>query len=538
MAAVNADPIAVLVCALGGEGGGVLAEWLYDIAVHAGHSAQSTSIPGVAQRTGATTYYIEVCPLPDSALDGQRPVFSLNPVPGAIDLLVSSELLETVRQIGLGLVSAERTLAISSTARALTVVEKWALGDGRFDATALLATLQRHARACELLDMAALARENGTVISAVMLGATAGSGALPFERSAFEAAIRRGGKGVDASLRGFGAAFDAVAARQAQRERAQALAAQLLAAPVGPAVPEAVRAALPAEVHEIAALGHARLLDYQDAAYAALYLERLRAVASAERDADPTGARGCALTRETARWLAMWMAFDDIVRVAALKASAARMQRVRREVTATDGEIVKVFDLFKPGMPELAALLPTALARRLLAWDARRVARGAEPWALPVKVGAHTVLGTLALRAMAALKRQRRRGSRFGAEQALIERWLAALRQAAVESWPLGLEIASCGRLIKGYGSTNERGKARLLHIVDHLAPARPGADAAQRAAAVRSVREAALADEGGLAFDQALASHGAPPRPLRAQPIRWYRRRPDTPPQGVAQRP
>ena len=121
------SPITILVCALGGEGGGVLAEWLYQAAVRAGHPAQSTSIPGVAQRTGATTYYIEIAREPG----GRRPVFSLNPVPGEIDLLLSSELLETVRQASLGMVSRDRTLVIGSTARALTVAEKMQPGDGR-----------------------------------------------------------------------------------------------------------------------------------------------------------------------------------------------------------------------------------------------------------------------------------------------------------------------------------------------------------------------------------------------------------------------
>ena len=131
MSTPPAVPVTVLVCALGGEGGGVLAEWLYAAAVGAGLHAQSTSIPGVAQRTGATTYYIEIQPGPAGA---RRPVFSLNPVPGAIDLLVSSELLETVRQVGQGMASAARTRIISSTARALTVAEKMVPGDGRVDA--------------------------------------------------------------------------------------------------------------------------------------------------------------------------------------------------------------------------------------------------------------------------------------------------------------------------------------------------------------------------------------------------------------------
>lgn len=519
-------PITVLVCALGGEGGGVLSEWLVDAASVAGHSAQSTSIPGVAQRTGATTYYIEVFPIPDAQLGGRRPVFSLNPVPGAIDLLASSELLETVRQIGLGMASAERTLVISADSRALTVAEKMALGDGRLSDAALLATLREHAHAAELLDVAALAGAAGTVISAVLLGAIAAAGVLPLPRAAYEQAIRAGGKGVEASLRGFAAAFDLLVRR---REQQQALRA-LLAEPEAPPLPQAVCERFPAPVRRFLALGHARLVDYQDEAYAALYVERLARVQSAERAGDPDGANGCATTVEAARWLALWMAFDDIVRVAALKLRRGRLERVRREVGARDDEIVKLFDHFKPGTAEFAALLPAPLAARLATWDRHRVARGLEPWSLPLKLGTHTLWGALMLRAAAALKGQRRRGSRYAAEQALIERWLAALERGAREHPALGLEIARCGRLIKGYGATNERGKHNLLHLVDHLAAA--AGQPVQRAAAIRAAREAALADEAGSALDRTLQAHGAPPRPLREQPLRFHRRRP-----GVAQK-
>src|SRR5256885_6487866 len=144
MTTMNARPVNLLLCALGGEGGGVLSEWLYDTAVRCGHSAQATSIPGVAQRTGATTYYVEVFPRPDTALGARRPVFSLNPVPGAIDLLVSSELLETVRQIGLGMATRERTRILTSDSRALTVAEKMQPAHGRVDAAPLRDIVQAH----------------------------------------------------------------------------------------------------------------------------------------------------------------------------------------------------------------------------------------------------------------------------------------------------------------------------------------------------------------------------------------------------------
>jgi len=532
----NNRPITLLVCALGGEGGGVLTEWLVDIARHAGYAAQSTSIPGVAQRTGATTYYIEVFPVPLAQLGGRRPVFSLSPVPGALDAIVSSELLETARQIGNGMSAPLRTLVISSSARIFTTAERMEPGDGRADAQRLLDVVKAFSREHHVFDMNAIARDAGTVVSAVMLGAIAGSGLFPFKREAYEHVVRGGdasapeklGKMAAASLRGFAAALDAVSAPRAQAAFVNSVMANDTAdAPPPPrALPDELARRFPPAVHDMLALGHARVLDYQDAGYAALYAQRLGRVLDAERGADPAGAQGFAITREAARWLALWMAFDDIVRVAALKGRASRAQRVRQEVRATDEDIVKVYDHFKPGAAEFAALLPPGLSRRVTAWDRRRQARGLAPWALPLKVGSHSVFGMASLRLLASLRWLRKRGSRFAEEQALIERWLAAVETGTREAWALGHELALCGRLIKGYGSTNERGKHNLLHVIDELA-GRAALSAPARAEAIAAAREAALADEGGKALDAALVQHGAAPRPVQAQPIRWMKRKP-----------
>jgi indolepyruvate ferredoxin oxidoreductase beta subunit len=220
------------------------------------------------------------------------------------------------------------------------------------------------------------------------------------------------------------------------------------------------------------------------------------------------------------------MAFDDIVRVADLKARASRRARVRREVKAGDADLVKVYDHFKPGVPELAALLPEPLARRALAWDARRQQRGRDPWSLKLVLGTHTVTGLLALRVLASLRWLRRRGLRFAEEQQLIEQWLDAITALTTSDWRGGHEVALCGRLIKGYGATNERGKRNLLHVIDQLARRTAFASPDARADAITAAREAALADEAGTALDQALAAHGAAPREIQAQPIRFVRRR------------
>ncbi len=348
---MDKKPITLLICALGGEGGGVLVEWLVRTATASGYAVQSTSIPGVAQRTGATTYYIEVFPVPIAELGGKRPVFSLNPVPGALDALVSSELLETVRQIGVGMVSPDRTHVLTSTSRTLTTIEKMQLSDGRVSTSDLLRTAKKYSVSCHAFDMNAIARESGTVVSAVMMGAIAGSGLLPFPREAFESTVRQSERGVEASLRGFARAFDAI------RSDSPVNIYLLERKPVEPSMvepslveanlaesdpdesttgtlvqlPAHVRSEFPASVAEIVALGYARLIDYQDVRYADLYLSRLQRILRAERVADGDGAHEYALTQEVARYLALWMAFDDIVRVADLKCRQSRAGAARSE---------------------------------------------------------------------------------------------------------------------------------------------------------------------------------------------------------------
>ncbi len=524
-------PITLLICALGGEGGGVLTQWLVEIARQAGYAAQSTSIPGVAQRTGATTYYLEVFPVPLAQLQGKWPVFSLNPVPGALDAMVSSELLETTRQIGNGMSAPDRTTVITSSSRTLTTQERMQLADGRADSADLLKVVAAFSREHHVFDMGAVAQQAGTVVSAVMLGAIAGSGLFPFAREVYESVVRTGGgKSAEASLRGFARAFEIVqpgAGSPAAVPGAGAgPATQSEAAPgtKSARLPPALAGQFPASVHDMLALGHARMLEYQGAAYAQLYLQRLRLVLEAERQADPGARHDFSITREMARWLALWMAFDDIVRVADLKSRASRWQRVQGEVKAGGADLLRVYDHFKPGAPEFAALLPVWLAQRVLRWDRQRVFKGKTPWALPLKIATHSASGMVALRALAGLKWLRVCGSRYANEQAMIGKWLAAVVDGSRRDWRLGHEIALCGRLIKGYGATNERGKENLLHVLDHLAH---GPSAAAAAQAIAAARDAALADDAGLALDATLALHGAPARPLKEQPIRWMRRPP-----------
>src|SRR6478672_3064276 len=205
-------PITIAILAMGGEGGGVLADWIVDLAENNRYIAQLTSVPGVAQRTGATIYYVEIYPRAGIVDAAHEPVLALMPVPGDVDIVIASELMEAGRAIQRGLITPDRTTLIASTNRVFAMTEKIALADGRIDPERLVEACRSAAKVMHAFDMAAIAEATGSVISAVLFGAIAGAGVLPFPRQSFEAAIKRGGKGIQASLAAFTAGCEATTA--------------------------------------------------------------------------------------------------------------------------------------------------------------------------------------------------------------------------------------------------------------------------------------------------------------------------------------
>jgi indolepyruvate ferredoxin oxidoreductase, beta subunit len=496
-------PYTILVAALGGEGGGVLAEWLVDAATESGYPVQSTSIPGVAQRTGATTYYVEIYPVTADRLAGRPPVLALTPSPGNVDAMVASEFVEAGRAMQNGFVSPDRTTLVASTHRVFTVAEKAALGDGRFDEDKLHKAAEALAKRAVLFDMAEIARQSGTVINAVMFGALAGAGILPFPREACEAAIRKQGKGTEASLRGFAAGFahasgttPAPEAKEEKAWRGQAAAR--------------VRASFPSETHRILEEGVARVLAYQDQAYADLYVDRLEPILAAEKAA--TGASsGFPLTNETGRLLALWMTYEDIIRVADLKTRRARFERVRAEVGAKPDEPVVIVEYLKPGISEICDILPRVLAQPLRAW----AARGGKSLNVGIHLKTSSVFGFLLLRTMAWLRPLRRMTFRYGEEQTRMESWLAAIGKAAARDAALAFEVAQCARLVKGYGDTHHRGWSNFERIMATLVEGEPQLTPDERAAAIRKARLAALADAEGKALTKEIGD---------AKPVIWLK--------------
>jgi indolepyruvate ferredoxin oxidoreductase, beta subunit len=420
---MSARPISVLIAALGGEGGGVLTDWIIAAAANCDLPVQSTSIPGVAQRTGATTYYIEIYPTPWRELSGKRPVLALSPGIGDVDMVVASEFLEAGRVIAGGFVTPERTLVIASTHRSHAIAEKMAMGDGRFDAAKLMGAVERNARWQVLFDMDAAATAARAMINSVMLGAIAASGGLPIPAEAFEAAIRAG-KSADANLRGFRAGFEAAGQAVAARSPGTVgvSPASVHATDTGvavsggagetPAVPgdlesEAARFGTAAD---IVREGLRRLLDYQDIRYAQLYLDRLAPIAEADARA---GAQG-RLTREVARHLALRMSYEDVIRVAEAKISPERVARIVAQMGAKPGEPLAIVEFLKPGIAEMCSVLPPFIARPIIAMAERRGWIDKLHWGMEVRT--NSVSGYLRFLLLARLRRFRPRSFRYSQE--------------------------------------------------------------------------------------------------------------------------
>lgn len=527
LAARPVDPdaggvIKLAILAVGGQGGGVLSDWVVDVAERNGYVAQSTSVAGVAQRTGATIYYVEMAP--DT---GRLPIFALSPSQGDVDILVAAELMEAGRAIMRGFVTPERTTLIASSHRIAAVSEKIEPGDGRASSPKVIEAAEAASKRFVSFDMERIAVENGTMISASLLGALAGSDALPFTRESYEAAIKATGRGASASLAAFGVASaraqsgieviarkvepggaDDKAAAHSPVSSASAAASPAPADAPGARIAGPQRlvadwqalimrvAALPEPVRDMASRGLRKVVDYQDIGYGREYLDLLdRAVAL-----DPPG-RDHRLSIAAAKHIANGLCYDDMIRVADLKTRSTRDQRVRKETGAGGQSIVQVTEFFHPRIEEFCGTMPVRIGHyiedrpKLAAWLDRRINRGR-------RVRTDSLVGFGMLWVIGGLRRWRRKLLRHEVEAAHIDHWYRLALDHVAEDYALAVEILECRRLIKGYSDTHVRAQSKFDRVLSGLPMLRGRADAAEW---LRRLREIALKDEKGDMLDGAL---------------------------------
>lgn len=491
----TAGILKLAIMAVGGQGGGVLTGWIEALARSQGWAVQATSVAGVAQRTGSTIYYIEMVKAPHGL-----PVFSLAPAAGDLDILIAAEMMEVGRAIQRGFVTPDRTVLVGSTHRALAVSEKMAPGDGIARSENVQAAAEIAARQLILADFEQVAVGVGSVISASLFGALAGSGALPFARDAFEAAIRAGAKGIEPSLRAFSAGYDAAqnSARHPSRPLPQK---QVQRHPQGPAHKVAAWHAVakrvesfPLETQDIVYAGLRKVVSFQDIDYGSDYLDRVERVLDV--DSVETGWQ---LGQQAAKYIANAMAYDDVIRVAHEKTHPARMARIQAEMGGA--EVLQLTDYTHPRGEEIISLLPARLGRwiqsrpKLLAFIDRRVNKGR-------RLRTDRLWPFLQLWLIAGLKPFRRSNLRHETEMAHLETWLETSLHHARHNPLLGQELLKARRLIKGYSDTHGRGLSKFDRVMSAICLIANRPDAADWA---RRLILAALADEEGAALEGAI---------------------------------
>lgn len=501
----NQRPITIAIAAMGGQGGGVLAEWIIKIAEHSGFLAQGTSVPGVAQRTGATVYYLELFSRSKAEEMGSDPVMALMPAPGDVDIIIAGELIEAGRAVMRGFATADRTTIIASTHREYALSEKMAMGDGRADSEKIMASVTNASKKFIGFNMAAIAEESGSIISSVLLGALAGCDALPINKDAYIEIIRNSEIAVASNLAGFEAGFKAAnditngnVSTITAGERQERSRYQIEDIPAAQALFHIIDNEFPEALHDILTTGIIKLINYQDIAYAHTYLEHLREIHATDHKCSGEE-YGYQLTNNAARYLALWMSYEDTIQVAALKIQASRFARLRDEVRARQEQIVRITEFMHPRVQEICDTMPAWLGKfmcdnrftnKLLGLFCNR----------GYKIKTTSLSGFLLLYLIAGLRRWRRSTLRFKNENNRIEAWLEKIVETAPNNYNLAVEITACQRLIKGYGETHERGLKNFNTIMSQL---KQVIEMDDPATIIGEMREAALADEYGALLQE-----------------------------------
>ncbi|OYD41619.1 indolepyruvate oxidoreductase subunit beta family protein [Sphingobacterium cellulitidis] len=464
------EPIKVAIIAVGGDGGGVLTQWIVQLASKNGYWAQSTTIAGVAQRTGSTVYYLEL--FPEAAIpmqDGKKvsPVLAQMPAPEDVDVVMATELIEAGRAIQRGFVSKKTTL-IFSTHRNLAIQEKEKPGDGILDGTSIFELSRKYAKSSVYANLKELADNNKSVISATLFGALAASNSLPFSVEQFENTIKDGGVAVSTSLAAFKAAFGLVGLGLSAKE-ATPFVPELKPA-VFDQMPETtsskklnevlseIRTTLPENSHSIVFAGVKHLIEWGDVAWAKEYVGRLKKFADLEKKHPEKNNQ---LLQSVARYLSLAMAYDDLVNVADVKTRAERWETVFGQVGAKKGEIVKTTDYFHPRFEEVFGFMPVKLGKKM------ENSESAQRFFTKYldkdrRMNTHNVFWFTMLYTLGGMKKYRKKTLRHFEEMQNIEGWFNRLFEVVEVNYDLAVQLARTYRLKKGYGDTYARGHSKF----------------------------------------------------------------------------
>jgi indolepyruvate ferredoxin oxidoreductase beta subunit len=432
----------------------------------------------MSQRGGATSYYLEMAPK-QVAPELRDAILSPAPFIGEIGCLIGLELLELGRAVEGGYGSAQTTV-IGSTHRDYTILEKMPSYAEPQEESTILALLERFAGRVATFDARALTKAEGLAerhINAILLGAVAATKALPLREEAYRLAVKAVGVAPDLNLRAFEAGLRYVLAGQPPIPQSDVVAVREHLSLLRPAQREAHRRLMekiPPQINEelrsILEVACARLIEYQDEAYARSYADRVLAIRRGDEPFDSGGR----LTQTYARHTANLMTYEDSIRVAALKSDPRRFERIEADHGVEAGQPYRLREHFRPELEELYGLLPVKVVHwfRPPEKEASIAASSASRRTLSVNLKTTSLVGMALLKTMAALKWLRPNSWRRWKEEQLLAVYADQVEAFLDKSYDLACVVAQAGEMIRGYGGTRRRTE-QLFHtyISEFLRP-------------------------------------------------------------------
>lgn len=477
----KSDLIKIFIPAVGGQGGGVLTEWLVQAFFLEEYDVQGISLPGLSQRGGSTVYYLEAHPRSGSL--NKQIIFAQFPVPGEVDVIISQEFLELGRALQLGY-GSDKTTIVTSTHRVYSTLEKMPVGSGIYSDENLRKIAASFSSRFIELDAMKLAKEHGMedlAVNAILLGAVSASGVLPIRRESFVQSVEMVGVAVKASLRAFEVGYEHVFSRKSPelkkplvvwesfvQERADKLEEYDREEYLGRV--SKLEAEFPPNLREILAESIFRLLEYQDSDYADEYIEDVRAVYEIDESAKGGGFK---LTENYAKNLALLMSYEDGIRVADLKIKSDRFKRIKEEMRLRDDQVFKVVDYLKPDAEELYGLLPYFLVAPVVSLTETRlfkkIWRRKKPLTFAQTPVTTSFSGYAMLWLLTKMKFMRRQSFRYKKEHALIKKYTESVKYYASLDYRVGCLVAKSASMVKGYGKVRRRTMNAFARFIDNV---------------------------------------------------------------------
>lgn len=453
--------VKILIPAVGGQGGGVLTEWLYQSFLIEGYEVQTVSLPGLAQRTGSTVYYIEAYKSDNS---GKKIIFSQHPVPGEIDIILAQEFLELGRILEQGF-GSKNTKIVSSTHRVYSTLEKLPVSSGIFSDEKLKAIATEFS--CEFIGVDAIKvaennEMNELAVNAILLGVLSQSKFLPFEISTFTKSIEVAGIAAEMNLKAFYIGCNLnLKDRKIESLEGKDLFDKIVNS-IGVKVKESDKKILqnlvvnkfPNHLKELILEAIIRLYDYQDIGYSKEYIKIIDDIYMLDKNNPDNDLK---LTEIVIRNLALLMSYEDGIRVAELKIRSSRFKKIKEDMSITENQIFRVTDYLKPDAEEIYGLLPNIIVEPALKLFSNPNSEEKNKTMFGQKPETTSFLGFFRLLLLSKFKFLRKYSYRYKKEHANIKKYLVYIKKYSVIDYELGCLVAKSGSIIKGYGKVRRR---------------------------------------------------------------------------------